>query len=69
MRALVPLARRGPQQLDSIMSSVVQPAPSRAPASRPLSDEPSTYLFDALLFDMDGTLVDSTAAIVKHWEK
>jgi hypothetical protein len=25
--------------------------------------------FDGLLFDMDGTLVDSTKAIVKHWQK
>lgn len=27
------------------------------------------HLFDALLFDMDGTLIDSTAAIVKHWHE
>ena len=23
--------------------------------------------FDGLLFDMDGTIIDSTAAVVKHW--
>lgn len=25
--------------------------------------------FDGFLFDMDGTIVDSTDAIVKHWHK
>lgn len=24
---------------------------------------------NGLLFDMDGTIIDSTDAIVKHWEK
>jgi len=28
-----------------------------------------TYTFHGLLFDMDGTIVDSTDAIVKHWHK
>lgn len=23
--------------------------------------------FDGFLFDMDGTIIDSTAAVVKHW--
>ena len=23
--------------------------------------------FDGLLFDIDGTIIDSTAAVVKHW--
>ncbi|MCJ1475929.1 hypothetical protein MMC13_004593 [Lambiella insularis] len=27
------------------------------------------HLFAGLLFDMDGTIVDSTDAIVKHWDK
>ena len=27
------------------------------------------YSFAGLLFDMDGTIVDSTDAIVKHWHK
>ena len=31
--------------------------------------EPETHLFDGLLFDLDGTIVDSTDAIVKHWHK
>lgn len=25
--------------------------------------------YSAILFDMDGTIIDSTNAIVKHWEK
>ena len=29
----------------------------------------SIHSFDALLFDMDGTLVDSTAACAKSWHK
>ncbi|RYP53455.1 hypothetical protein DL768_001600 [Monosporascus sp. mg162] len=28
---------------------------------------PQTLKFSGLLFDMDGTIIDSTAAIVKHW--
>lgn len=24
--------------------------------------------FDGFLFDMDGTIIDSTEAVVKHWE-
>ncbi|KAK1084750.1 DL-glycerol-3-phosphatase [Friedmanniomyces endolithicus] len=31
------------------------------------SAPPSTHSFAALLFDMDGTLIDSTPAIIKHW--
>jgi glycerol 3-phosphatase-1 len=27
-----------------------------------------TVTFDGLLFDMDGTIIDSTNAVVKHWE-
>jgi len=30
---------------------------------------PETVTFDGLLFDMDGTIIDSTAAVVKHWER
>ncbi|KAG7292401.1 hypothetical protein NEMBOFW57_002436 [Staphylotrichum longicolle] len=32
------------------------------------SAPPETVTFDGLLFDMDGTIIDSTAAVVKHWE-
>ncbi|KAK4507492.1 hypothetical protein PRZ48_001227 [Zasmidium cellare] len=28
-----------------------------------------THEFEALLFDMDGTIIDSTEAIVKHWHQ
>jgi glycerol-1-phosphatase len=28
---------------------------------------PIRVSFDAFLFDMDGTIVDSTTAVVKHW--
>ncbi|KAI1815484.1 HAD-like protein [Poronia punctata] len=28
---------------------------------------PLTVTFDGLLFDMDGTIIDSTSAVVKHW--
>lgn len=30
---------------------------------------PGTCSFEGILLDMDGTLVDSTDAIVKHWHK
>lgn len=29
---------------------------------------PETIHFDGLLFDMDGTIIESTPAVVKHWE-
>lgn len=28
---------------------------------------PERVVFDGLLFDMDGTIIDSTAAVEKHW--
>ena len=31
--------------------------------------KPEILAFAGLLFDMDGTIVDSTDAIVKHWHK
>lgn len=30
---------------------------------------PSIHVFAGFLFDMDGTIIDSTDAIVKHWHK
>ena len=30
---------------------------------------PEIHSFAGVLFDMDGTIVDSTDAIVKHWHK
>ena len=48
----------------------------RAVAKMPLLEEtpaftgqPETHTFAGVLFDMDGTIVDSTDAIVKHWHK
>lgn len=31
------------------------------------SAPPAQMTFDGLLFDMDGTIIDSTAAVEKHW--
>lgn len=28
---------------------------------------PQQVAFDGFLFDMDGTIIDSTEAVVKHW--
>ncbi|KAK4453015.1 HAD-like domain-containing protein [Podospora aff. communis PSN243] len=32
------------------------------------SAPPQQFIFDGFLFDMDGTIIDSTAAVEKHWE-
>lgn len=29
---------------------------------------PQRITFDGFLFDMDGTIIDSTEAVVKHWQ-
>jgi hypothetical protein len=34
-----------------------------------VSVSPQRAVFKGLLFDMDGTIIDSTDAIVKHWHK
>lgn len=31
------------------------------------SGAPIQVSFDGFLFDMDGTIIDSTPAVVKHW--
>ncbi len=31
--------------------------------------QPETVTVKGILFDMDGTIIDSTSAIVKHWHK
>ncbi|ESZ93916.1 Dl-glycerol-3-phosphatase-like protein [Sclerotinia borealis F-4128] len=36
---------------------------------REFSASPQRVVFKGLLFDMDGTIIDSTDAIVKHWHK
>ena len=30
---------------------------------------PQVHSFDGILLDFDGTIIDSTDAIVKHWHK
>lgn len=30
---------------------------------------PSLHEFEAFLFDMDGTIIDSTAAVVQYWHQ
>lgn len=38
------------------------------PADAPLYTGPAVQVtFDGFLFDMDGTIIDSTAAVEKHW--
>ncbi|CAK1355461.1 Glycerol-1-phosphate phosphohydrolase 2 [Cercospora beticola] len=42
---------------------------AQEPEEHNFSSPPSTHSFSALLFDMDGTIIDSTAAIEKHWQQ
>ncbi|KAK3362122.1 HAD-like domain-containing protein [Lasiosphaeria ovina] len=39
-----------------------------SPAAAAFDAPPESVGFDGFLFDMDGTIIDSTAAVVKHWE-
>jgi glycerol 3-phosphatase-1 len=41
---------------------------STEPTAPAYSAPPEIVTFDGLLFDMDGTIIDSTDAVVKHWE-
>ena len=43
--------------------------PHSDPSTLPFSAPPTTHTFTALLFDMDGTIIDSTAAIEKYWRR
>jgi glycerol-1-phosphatase len=38
-------------------------------ASKMFSTPPQEVTFSGLLFDMDGTIIDSTEAVVKHWHR
>jgi hypothetical protein len=40
-----------------------------SPASKIFSAPPQEVTFSGLLFDMDGTIIDSTDAVVKHWHR
>jgi hypothetical protein len=51
-------AKSGPPGKESMGSST---------NNEPFSAPPVQADFDGILFDMDGTLVDSTSAVVKHW--
>ena len=31
--------------------------------------QPTSHTFDGFLFDVDGTIIDTTDAITKHWQK
>lgn len=42
---------------------------STAQTAADFSAPPEVVAFDGLLFDMDGTIIDSTDAVVKHWER
>ncbi len=42
---------------------------STEPTAADYSAPPEAVAFDGLLFDMDGTIIDSTDAVVKHWER
>lgn len=39
------------------------------PEPNNFSAPPESHSFSALLFDMDGTIIDSTPAIVRHWQQ
>jgi glycerol-1-phosphatase len=45
------------------MGSIQQPKNANMDFTAP----PQQVTFDGLLFDMDGTIIDSTEAVVKHW--
>jgi len=40
-----------------------------SPALKMFSTPPQEVTFSGLLFDMDGTIIDSTEAVVKHWHR
>ncbi|KAK0884710.1 DL-glycerol-3-phosphatase [Friedmanniomyces endolithicus] len=53
---------------DNMQTSLLTSLPTVPQTPKPaFSAPPSTHSFAALLFDMDGTLIDSTPAIIKHW--
>ena len=57
-----------PSNTDIMKAPTLTPPPTVLSTPQPnFSAPPSTHSFAALLFDMDGTLIDSTAAITHHW--
>lgn len=53
----------------SIKRRIVLLAKMISLASKMFSAPPQEVTFSGLLFDMDGTIVDSTEAVVKHWHR
>jgi hypothetical protein len=57
----------------NIYAERVSPAPrmraSEGAVQNDFSSPPVMQGFSGFLFDMDGTIIDSTNAIVKHWEE
>lgn len=38
-------------------------------SSGAFTGQPESHIFDGFLFDVDGTIIDTTEAITKHWKK
>ncbi len=53
--------------LHTSLESVSESGPTSVAIDAAAPAEMRSY--EGLLFDMDGTLVDSTAAIEKHWQQ
>ena len=49
-----------------IIITIIMQLPEETPA---FTGPPEIYKFAGILLDMDGTIVDSTSAIVEHWHK
>ncbi|KAK0309067.1 DL-glycerol-3-phosphatase [Friedmanniomyces endolithicus] len=65
---LEPALPSHPSTKATMKTSPLTPPPTVPSTPQPkFSAPPSTHSFAALLFDMDGTLIDSTPAIIKHW--
>ncbi|WP_420123800.1 HAD-IA family hydrolase [Nakamurella sp.] len=55
------------QQLFRVLRAAGERLP--VPADAPLFDPAATPDFDAVLFDLDGTLADSTASVTRCWDR
>ncbi|KAK0272631.1 DL-glycerol-3-phosphatase [Friedmanniomyces endolithicus] len=57
-----------PSTAATMKAPPLNPPPTASQTPQPnFSAPPSIHSFAALLFDMDGTLIDSTSAITHHW--
>lgn len=50
---------------DDACAAIMLPGPDQTAFRAPLE----RHEFKGILLDLDGTIIDSTAAIVKHWHK